>query len=469
MRRVKPFRLDRRAVLGGAGISLALPWLEAMVPSSAYAKSVAAATGPRVLFLYFPTGYRQGGWLANKTAGSYPDFTLPAIAQALTPLKNKLTIITGLANKTATVGNGGDGIHARGTGCWLNCEVLTTTGFASGISADQVIAKTIGATSCIPSLALGVPGEQVATFAEDGYGAVYYNNVSFTGPKANVQKENKPLDLYNRLITCSGFGTGSGGDAGTAPPPTVNQRTQFEKSAMAGVKVEANRLMTCVGQEDRLRLQQYFDSITELERRFTTPPAGDGGAPPTGALCQKPAAPGATGTFQQNAQMMMDLLILGFKCGLTNVATLMLDGAFSRRDYGLPDIDAVNYVHGLSHGEIGGKPVDHPRWVKITTHYFTLIAYLLQQMDAINEGNGTLLDNTIVYIGSEFGDGDAHSQSQHPVIIAGGGAGRLNVNRHIATPNDTPAANALLTVMQTMGVQRTAFGDSTGTIAGLAI
>ena len=470
MRRVKPFRLDRRAVLRGAGISLALPWLEAMVPSPAYAKSAAAAAGPRVLFLYFPTGYRKGDWIANKAAGTYPDFALPAIAQALNPFKSKLTLITGLANKTATVGNGGDGIHARGTGCWLNCEVLTTTGFATGISADQVIAKTIGTTTCIPSLALGVPGEQVATFAEDGYGAVYYNNVSFTGPKANVQKENKPLDLYNRLISCSGFGTGGGSDGGTAPPPAVSQRTQFEKSAMAGVKVEASRLMTCVGQDDRLRLQQYFDSISELERRFTTPPVADGGAPPTGgALCTKPAAPGANGTFQQNSQMMMDLLILAFKCGLTNVATMMLDGAFSRRDYGLTDIDNVNYVHGLSHGEIGGKPVDHPRWVKITTHYFNLIAYLLQQMEAVNEGNGTLLDNTIVYIGSEFGDGDAHSQSQHPVIIAGSGAGRVNVNRHIATPNDTPLANSLLSVMQVMGVQRTAFGDSSGTVPGLAI
>jgi hypothetical protein len=467
MRRVKPFRLERRAVLRAAGISLALPWLEAMVPAPAYAKGAAAAA-PRVLFLYFPTGYRKGDWIANKAAGTYPDFTLPAIAQALNPLKSKLTVITGLANKTATVGNGGDGIHARGTGCWLNCEVLNTTGFATGISADQVIAKASGATTCIPSLALGVPGEQVATFAEDGYGAVYYNNVSFTGPKANVHKENKPLDLYNRLITCSGFGTGPGTDGGTAPP-VVSQRTQFEKSAMAGVKVEANRLMNCVGQDDRLRLQQYFDSISELERRFTTPPVLDGGAPPTTSLCQKPAAPGANGTFQQNAQTMMDLLILAFKCGLTNVATLMLDGAFSRRDYGLPDIDNVNYIHGLSHGEIGGKTVDHPRWVKITTHYFTLIAYLLQQMDAVNEGGATLLDNTIVYIGSEFGDGDAHSQSQHPLIIAGSGAGRLNTNRHIAVPNDTPVANALLTLMQTLGVQRTAFGDSNGTIPGLAI
>jgi hypothetical protein len=147
----------------------------------------------------------------------------------------------------------------------------------------------------------------------------------------------------------------------------------------------------------------------------------------------------------------------------------MLDGAFSRRDYGLPDIDNVNYIHGLSHGEIGGKPLDHPRWEKITTHFFTLIAYLLQQMDAVNEGNGTLLDNTIVCIGSEFGDGDAHSQSQHPLIIAGGGGGRLNVNRHIAATNDTPLANALLTLMQVTGVQRAAFGDSSGTIPGLAI
>src|SRR5688572_19946906 len=198
MRRVKPFRLDRRTVLRAAGVSLALPWLEAMAPSHAYAQAVPA--GKRVLFLYFPTGYRRGDWLANKAAGSYPDFTLPAITQALNPFKSKLTIITGMTNKPPTVGSGGDGIHARGTGCWLNCEVLNKTGLTSGITADQVIAKTVGANSCIPSLVLGVPGEQVATFAEDGYGAVYYNNISFTGPTANVQKETKALRSEERRV-----------------------------------------------------------------------------------------------------------------------------------------------------------------------------------------------------------------------------------------------------------------------------
>jgi hypothetical protein len=459
---IKPFRLDRRHVLRAAGASLALPWLEAMLPRKAHAQTNAP---PRIIFVYFPNGYKGGQWVPNQAAGTYMDWALPAIAAALAPYQSKLTLITGMANIPASVGNGGDGIHARGTGCMLTCEVLQKTGFGVGISADQVIAKQVAGSTCIPSLALGIPGEQLPGFAEDGYGAVYYNNVSFTGPKANVQKENKPLDLYNRLTSCSGFGMGMPAPGG---PPAVDQRAAFEKSVMTGVKAEADRLMKCVGTGDRLRLEQYFDSISELERRFG--PSGPGVTPTAPvASCSKPAAPAAAATYEQNAHLMMDLAVLAFKCGLTRVQTLMLDGAFSRRNYGLPDIDNVNYVHGLSHGEIGGKAADHPRWVKITTHFFKLISYLVAQMDAVDEGNGTMLDNSIIYIGSEFGDGDAHSQRQQPVLIAGTGGRKLNTGRHLATANDTPQANALLTLMQVLGVERPTFGNSTGTIAGLAV
>jgi Protein of unknown function (DUF1552) len=459
MRTVKSFRLGRRAVLRGAGVSLALPWLEVMAEKSAFGQ---AAVAPRALFFYWPTGYRAGDWLANPaTPGTLTTFNIPTIATALTPFKSKLTFVTGTEMKPASVGNGGDGIHARGTGCSLVAEVLTKTGFTTGISADQVVARAVGTGTCIPSLALGVPGERPATFAEDGYGGVYYNNVSFTGPTSNVQKENKPEDLFRRLTTCSGFGTGG---TGTMPPPP-DPRVAFEKSVMAAVKVDAQRLMTCVGQEDKLRLDEYFTSITELERRFVDMPPPPGGGT---AMCDKPAAPTTQTVFKDNAFVMMDLAVLAFKCGLTRVATMMLDGAFSRRNYGLPDIDGVDYIHGLSHGEIGGKTVDHPRWVKITTHYFELMAHLLEQMDAVKEGDRTLLDNTIVYFFSEFGNGDAHQQAQQPIIIAGG-AGKLNVGRHIAVANGTPQANVLLTILQAMGVQRTSFGDSNGTIAGLGI
>jgi hypothetical protein len=458
MRTVKSFRLSRRAVLRGAGVSLALPWLEVMAEKSAFGQ---AAVAPRAMFFYWPTGYRAGDWLVNPAAGTYTTFDIPTIATALNPFKAKLTFVTGLEMKPASVGSGGDGIHARGTGCSLVAEVLTKTGFTTGISADQVVARAVGTGTCIPSLALGVPGERPATFAEDGYGGVYYNNVSFTGPTSNVQKENKPEDLFRRLTTCSGFGTGG---TGTMPPPP-DPRVAFEKSVMAAVKVDAQRLMSCVGQEDKLRLDEYFTSITELERRFVDMPPPPGGGT---ASCEKPPAPTTKTTFKENAFVMMDLAVLAFKCGLTRVATMMLDGAFSRRNYGLPDIDGVDYIHGLSHGEIGGKTVDHPRWVKITTHYFELMAYLLGQMDAVKEGDRTLLDNSIVYLFSEFGNGDAHQQAQQPVIIAGGG-GKLNVGRHIAVANGTPQANILLNILQAMGVQRTSFGDSNGTISGLAI
>ncbi len=459
MRRVRPFSLSRRTVLRGLGASLALPWLEIMDNKRAAAAPNAAL--PRVLFIYFPTGYRQGTWLANKTPGSYPDYQLPAIAQALDPYKSKLTLITGLANDPAAVGNGGDGVHARGTGCFLTNEVLQMGGFSKGISADQLIAKELGAKFCIPSLSIGVPDERPPTFAEDGYGSVYYNNISFTGPTANVQRENKPLDLFNRLTKCGGVSMGGG-----TVDPLAAERTAFEKSVMGSVKEEASHLMSCVGKADQLRLEQYYDSIAELEKRFQDPSMQT----TTAQGCTSPTAPPANGgSFIKNSELMMDVSLVALKCGLTPVMSMMLDGAFSHRDYGLPDIDGVDYCHGLSHGEIGGISADHPRWTKITTYFFSHFAYLLGKMEEVNEGSGTMLDNSIVYISSEFGDGNAHSIKQLPVLIAGTGGGRLNTGRQIAVTTDTPSANAILDVMKAAGVQKTSHGNSTGGIPGLSI
>jgi hypothetical protein len=461
VRRATPFRLSRRALLRGAGAALTLPWLEVMIPREARGQS--AAPPPRALFVYFPTGYRQGGW-TTRAAGTYADITLPAIAAALTPYKSQLSLVTGAGNAPAAVGNGGDGIHARATGCFLTCEVLQKSGFATGVSADQLIARAVGTTTCVPSLALGIPGERLPGFDEDGYGEVYLDNVSFVGPRSNVQKDNNPRALFNRLVTCGGLSAGGGGGGATVDP-AVAERARFEASVMSAVKDEASHLMGCVGKEDRLRLEQYYTSVTELQQRFQTMPP-----PPSGAGCVTPAMPPTAGaTYAESIHLMMDVLLFAFQCGLTRVATLMMDGAFSRRNYGLPDIDGVDYIHGLSHGEIGGKSVDHPRWVRITTHFFENFAYLLGKMNAISEGDRTMLGNSIVYFNSEFGDGDAHDQFQLPVIVAGNAGGKFRSGQHVALPNRTPVANVILTILNTMGVARPSFGDSTGPVTSLLV
>jgi hypothetical protein len=454
--RAKPFRLSRRALLRGTGAALALPWLEAMIPREA--RGAAAAPPIRALFVYFPTGYRVGNWV-TRAAGTYDDITLPAIASALQPYVPQLNLVTGTGNTPATVGNGGDGIHARATGTFLTCEILQKTGFATGISADQVIARTVGTTTCVPSLALGIPGERLPGFDEDGYGEVYLDNVSFVGPRSNLQKDNNPQALFKRLIMCSGIPT----SGGAAPAdPAVTERMAFEKNVMSGMKDEATRLMGCLGQADRARLDQYLTSVSELQQRFQTTPVMPA------ATCVQPAMPPAAGaTYADSIQLMIDVLLFAFQCGLTRVATLMMDGAFSRRNYGLPDIDGVDYIHGLSHGEIGGKTVDHPRWVKITTHFFANFATMLGKMNAIDEGDRTMLGNSAVYINSEFGDGDAHDQYQLPLIVAGNAGGKLRTGRHIALPSKTPVSNVILTLMQTMGVTQTSFGDSTGPVTAL--
>jgi hypothetical protein len=470
MRRVTPFRISRRQLLRGGGYALALPWLEAMAPRKAFAQSFAAPK--RVLFFFFSTGYKGGTW--NPSTG--PAWTYPAIAKALEPIKKKTTLITGLTEQPGSVGSGGAGIHARATGCFLMHAPLRKTGFdGDGISADQVIASQIGKDTCISSLVLGIPGEKPATFSEDGYGNVYLNNISFSGPKSAVTKEKNPADLFKRLVTCPAGPAGSG-QAGNIPNPVLEERVNFERSVMGSVKGEAEKLLKCVGQADRLRMQEYFNSISELERKFRMPtpqpepgPTPAPGSSSSSASCGMPnpvtGDPGIT--LKAGSTAMFDLLVTAFKCNLTKVSSLMLDGAFSRRNYGVPGVTA-NYIHGLSHGEINGKGADHPRWVQITTHYFELIAQLLQQMDAVNEGTGTLLDNSIVYIGSEYGDGDAHQFSSQPMILAGGG-GKLKMGQHIAVPSGTPQANVVVDVMNAMGLMRPSFGNSNGRIPGLAL
>jgi hypothetical protein len=444
----RPFRLSRRTLLRAGGYTLALPWLEAMAGAPRAARAQGAAA--RALFVYFPSGYTRGHWTSS--AGASGPVALPALARALEPWQRKLTLITGLANQPAAeiAGNAG-GIHARGTGCSLVCQPLRETGFTGdGVSADQVIVRALGGSQCLSSLVLGLPNERAPSLSEEGYGSIYYNNVSFTGPRSPVQKLNNPSDLFLRLVTCPGFGS----------RPRDEKRARFEQGVMGSVKAQADRLMSCAGQGDRLRLEEFFTSITELERRFTAPPAA--------ACAGLAAAPPAGTTLREAAVAMMDLAVLAFRCGLTRVGTLMMDGAMSRRSFGLPDIGGANYIHGLSHGEIGGEEADNPRWLRITAHYFELFAHLLARMDAVDEGGRTLLDNSVVFIGSEFGDGNAHQVGEQPVIIAGGGGGRLRMGQRIAARPGTPKANALLDVMLALGVQRTAFGDSTGTVPGLA-
>ena len=458
--------IPRRALLRGAGsVALALPWLEAMLPRKAEAQ--AAAVPPRSLFVYFSTGYKNGNWIPSGPAGVSTNIAFTPTAAALTPFKAKLNVITGAGNTPAAFGNGGDGIHARATGTFLMFEHLLKTGFLTGVSADQMIARSVGTTTCVPSLVTGIPGERLPGFDEDGYGEVYLDNISFTGPRSQVSKDSNPQTLFRRLVTCASLKPTMTTGGPPMVDPLVAERAKFEQSVMSSVKAEAKRLSTCVGVEDRQRLDQYFQSITELEQRFTQPMPGPGGGVPS-AGCVQPAEPPASGaTFSDSVHLMMDVIIFAFRCGLTRVGTMMLDGAFSRRNYGLANLNGADYIHGLSHGEIGGKTVDHPRWVAITTHYFEQFAYLLTQMDAVKEGDKTLLDNSIVYINSEFGDGDAHNQQDLPTIVAGSASGKFKTGQLISLARQTPVSNVVLTIMQTMGLTQPSFGDSTGTVSSL--
>ncbi len=445
VRHVHGLRLGRRSLLRGAGVALALPWLEAM-------PARAADVLPRAMFVYFPSGYPRGLWQAASEGDAV---VLPPLARALQPFARKLTLVTGLANQPASVGaSNAGGIHARGTGCSLVAEPLTPAGFAgAGVSVDQLIVDDIAGASCISSLVLGLPNERVPSFSEEGMSSIFYNNVSFRGPRSPVPKVSNPADLFVRFVTCPGIGT--------ARSP---QRLRFERGVMSAIKRKAERLMSQAGREDRLRLEEYFTSVSELERRFLPSPHRNDSAT---CVPDGPSVPG--NTLAESAAAMFDLTVLALRCGLTRVATLMMDGAFSRRHFGLPGLGNANYIHGLSHAEFGGEATDTPRWTTITSQYFSLFASLLARLDAVQEGGGTLLDATAVTFFSEFGDGNAHACEDLPFLIAGSAGGRLRTGQHLRAAAGTPQANAWLALLQAFGVGRDRFGDSTGSLAGLMI
>jgi hypothetical protein len=503
---MKRFELTRRACLRGAGVALALPMLEAMVPRVARAQKAGAAKPLRLVVWTLPDGVRMDAWTPKQTGAGY---TTTPILQPLDAYKSQFNVITGLANTPASVVTGDifAGSHARATGAMLTQMPLTFTSgnnIKNGISVDQVIAnylKTAVPSLRLPSLELGAVYAGATGNCEDGFSCAYLTNLAWSSPTTFLPKETNPKAVFDRL-TKGGLPASTPVSTTPAPSPTPTAQTKslaYEKSILDLVAADTTALKNKLGRADQAKLSDYLDSVNELERRVAamTPSMGTGGTgggttpgPTPTAGCKSIAAPkdgtylGSDRTknvysYAELITAMNDLIALALTCDLTRVVTFMSEIPLNTQtNFSFVGVSSSNYHDDISHH--GGNPTKLAGIQTVNTFYAQQFAYLLGKLAATTDVDGTssVLDNSIVIFTSEFGDGDDHYHWNLPVLVAGKAGGAFQTGRHILYPStpdkgtgaretarrgDMPLANLYISIMQAFGMNVSTFGSVDGT------
>jgi hypothetical protein len=414
---------------------MALPLLEAMLP---HAVQAAPAPAPRRLAVFYvPCGIHMGAWTPSATGR---DWALTPTLQPLAPVKEDVLVLTGLSHWPGRPDQNGH--HAAGTAAFLTCSRARKTSGTDiyvGTSMDQVVARHLRAATRFPSLELGNDAGTGVKACDSGYSCAYAYNISWAGPSTPRPKETRPRAVFDRLF------------AGFDPEATreqVAKRRAYEQSIIDFVREDASALKGRLGATDRQKLDEYFTSIRELERRIDD-------LEPTGPMCQPSAAPSNSDDVRARTRAMMDLIILAFQCDLSRVVTFMLGNARSERVYDFLGLSETH--HTYSHHQ--RQQANYEALAKIDRWEVEQYAYLLQRLKAVKEPDGTtLLDSACVYFGSEVEDGNSHGHANMPVLLAGRGGGALTPGRHVRYGGE-PLANLFISLMQAMGVGVSTFGD----------
>lgn len=430
--------LSRRTFLRGLGAAVALPWLEAMAPSKAFA---AEGTPPvRLLFMYVPNGIHMPAWTpATEGAG----FEMTPILSPLASLQSKLSVLTGLVNLPAYPEQAGD--HAAGTGAFLTCTHVKKTEGAdiqNNISVDQVAANAMGEATSLRSLEIGLDSGSSVGGCDSGYSCAYTSNISWAGPQTPVAKATSPQVVFDRLFTDGGA---------TLTPEQKARRKSQRLSILDAVWADAKGLQSKLGVSDSFKVEEYLVGVDELEKRIQKEVTDN---------CVVPDRPEGPWTVQERAALMNELLALSIQCDHTRFATYMLANAATGRVYDFLGVSGQH--HETSHHQ--GDPLKQADLTTIATWEVAQYADLLTRLEGTAEGDGTVLDNCLVLFSSEVEDGNTHSHKNLPVLVAGGGGGAITPGQHrIWTPDsETPIANLFLTMLHAAGVPEESFGDSTG-------
>lgn len=429
--------LSRRKVLRGLGASVGLPFLDAMVPAATALAQTAAAPQPRMGFFYLPHGAIMEQWTPDREG---TEFELKRILQPLADYKSRMTIVSGLDNKPAQ----SSAVHAITPGTWLSCvPPRRSHAPLGGVTADQVAAKHIGQDTALPSLELSTEERGGSAACDGTYGCSFGSTISFGSPTSPLPMEFSPKKLFQKL-----FGQGD------SPEERVEIADDYT-SVLDMVMSEANDLRKKVGPQDQAMLDDYLTSVREIERRVQKMGERD--------LTQYelPDIPVGIPNFAEQISLMFDMVALAYQANITRVTSFMLAAEVSNQAYthiGIPEA-----FHPLSHHN--NAPENIEKLVQLQTWHSEVFARFLAKLDAIPDGEGSVLDNAIFLYGSNMSNSNVHDNFPLPSLVAGGGAGSLKGGQHLRYPDHTPLSNLLLTLLQRSGVPVESHGDSTGTFA----
>jgi hypothetical protein len=433
--------LPRRAFLRGAGAALALPMLDAMWP--AFGADAPRAI-PRLGFMYVGNGIVHRTF---RPTGEGPSFELSPVLQPLGSLRSQLTVLSGLDHKQAENFGDGTGDHPRSSAAWLTgvhawdrtrpgVEVKLAT------SADQLAAEVLGKTTPVPSLELAV--DTATQSACDAGDCFYVNTVSWRNETTPNLTENHPRLVFERLF----------GDGGSSAERL--ERIHKTSSILDSVRAEAGRLAASMGHGDRTKLDEYLDSVREVEQRIQSAETGDDHSV---ALPDRPT--GIPASFDEHTKLMLDLTLLTFRTDTTRIFSLILAREVSNRSY--PQIGVPDQHHPVSHHR--NDPALIEKKTKIDAYHVSFLAYLAEKMHATADGDGTLLDQSLLMYGGGMGDGNLHRHTDLPCVLLGKLGGKIKPAGHVTYPAGTPMTNWLVTMLDKIGAPVDAIGDSTGRLS----
>ncbi len=436
--------LPRRTFLRGMGATLALPLLDAMVPAATAATKTVARPVRRLGYVFMPMGCDITRWTPGGTDGTLRE--LSPILNSLGSVKQHVTALTNMELRNAYPGS-----HATSNAAFLSAAKAKHTessDYYLGTTADQLAAQQIGHETQLPSLELSMDMLQTTGQCDNGYACVYQNNLSWSSPTTPLPSEAHPRIVFERLF-------GEGGSI-------AERRAALRKRAslLDWVTEDIASLKRKLGPADQAKVSEYLDTVREVERRIQKAEADVANSSLPADLDRPLGVPAA---YADHAKLMFDLQVLAMQGDITRIITFQLARETSNRTY--PEIGVPDPHHPLSHH--GNDPDKIARMAKINAFHVSLFAYYLERLKATPEGNGTLLDHSVILYGSGIGNPNIHDHTNLPVLVAGGAAGGMKGDRHIRYQEPVPLANLHLTLLDKVGVKIDSFADSTGKINDL--
>jgi hypothetical protein len=451
--------LSRRTVLRGAGAALALPLLDSMVPAQTPLVRTAANPKTRFTGIFVPHGAAPGWWVPEAGGPGEPkseprskNFKYPMILEPLEPFRDRTVILSGLWSKSAEPPPGQTGADhwvAAAFLCANKPKKTTGADIYDGTTIDQIIAQKIGQETLLPSLQLALedPGANSSNCGE-GYSCTYSNTISWAAPTQPLPMELDPQVAFERL-----FGAG-----GTATERAA--RREQDRSILDSVTESLARFKKDLGPSDRSRLDEYETDIRELERRLEIAKKAVGAVSTEGVVV--PA--GVPESFDEHVKLHFDLQTLAFQADITRVSTVLYARDLTARSY--PESGVNGGFHGMSHH--AENPDIIAQYAKINRYHVKCLAYFVDKLKRAQDGDGSLLDHSLILYGSNMGDSNQHLHYDVPHVLIGGASGQLKGNRHVAYPSKTvTTGNLLLSILDLYGVHQDSIGDSTGALPNL--